>query len=539
MLTLLRLDERAKAYFTITVINVLVTIPFTVYLVVVEDMGANGILLGTFGTGAIFLAYRLWVERRRLSLRPDLGLLRRMVRFGLPTMPAELTLYSLNFIDRIIIVRLAGLAEAGLYALAVKFANGLQVLARGFQLAFPPLAYSIRDDDEARRVYALLVTWFAAVLAFAVTGLWLEARWIVRLLAADEFFPAYEAVGPLAAGIAMYALYLAMVVVLGRTGRTEYGLPATVAAVVVNVALNLILVPSEGIVGAAIALVVSYVVVLVLMYLLTQRLFTVPYEWRRLALLVVVSAALIGVAEAFVPTDGADGFLLRLLLWLAFPLILYVLRFLTPEERVSVRTLLDPAAVKARLADLGSGPQPHDDVPPERACRARGLRAGQPGHGSTVGSPSHRKAEMEVDQDAPAVARGRIEIVAAPQAVWDLLTRIEGWPEWQPKVKSASLEGEVASGSVFRWKPGPMTITSTIRHVEAPREIGWTGETVGISAVHVWRLGPSAVGTEVATEESWDGWAVRAFKGPMRKSLQREIDAALENLKAAAERDGP
>ena len=151
-------------------------------------MGADGILLGTFGTGAFFLAYLLWQERRRLSLWPDRPLLRRMLRFGLPTMPAELTLYSLNFIDRIIIVRLAGLAEAGLYALAVKFANGLQVLARGFQLAFPPLAYSIRDDDEARRVYALLVTWFAAVLAFAVTGLWLEARWIVRLLAADEFF---------------------------------------------------------------------------------------------------------------------------------------------------------------------------------------------------------------------------------------------------------------------------------------------------------------------------------------------------------------
>ena len=248
-LTLLRLDERARAYFTITVVNVLATIPVTVYLVVVEDMGADGILLGTFGTGVLFLAYLLWQERRRLSLRPDVPLLRRMVRFGLPTMPAELTLYSLNFIDRIIIVRLAGLAEAGLYALAVKFATGLQVLARGFQLAFPPLAYSIRDDDEARGVYALLVTWFAALLAFAVVGLWLEARWLVRLLAADEYFPAYEAIGPLAAGVALYALYLAMVVVLGRTGRTEYGLPATAAAVVVNIVLNLILVPEQGIVG--------------------------------------------------------------------------------------------------------------------------------------------------------------------------------------------------------------------------------------------------------------------------------------------------
>ena len=357
-LTMLRLDERARAYFAITVVNVLVTIPCTVYLVVVEDMGADGILLGTFGTGAIFLAYRLWEERRRLSLRPDVPLLRRMLRFGLPTMPAELTLYSLNFIDRIIIVRVAGLAEAGLYALAVKFANGLQVLARGFQLAFPPLAYAIRDDDEARRAYALLVTWFAAVLAFAVTGLWLEARWIVRLLAADEFFASYEAIGLLATGIALYALYLAMVVILGRTGRTEFGLPATASAVVVNVVLNLILVPSHGIVGAGIALVASYVVVLVLMYVFTQRLFRVPYEWGRLALVVGAAAGLVGLGEGLMPTEGFDGFAGRLALWLAFPAVLYVLRFLTAEERAELRKLMSPAAVRERLQRLGGEERP-------------------------------------------------------------------------------------------------------------------------------------------------------------------------------------
>ena len=102
------------------------------------------------------------------------------MRFGLPTMPAELSLYLLNFVDRIIIVRTVGLAEAGLYSLAVKFAQGINVLVRGFQLAWPPLAYSIRDDDEARRAYAAVVTWFVAGCAFVVTGMWLFSRWIVR-----------------------------------------------------------------------------------------------------------------------------------------------------------------------------------------------------------------------------------------------------------------------------------------------------------------------------------------------------------------------
>jgi O-antigen/teichoic acid export membrane protein len=367
VLTLLRLDERPRAYFGITVINVLVTIPFTAWLVVVEDMGASGILLGTFGTtAALFLPYRLWQERRRLAAWPDVPLLRRMLRFGLPTMPAELTLYSLNFIDRIIIVRLAGLAEAGLYALAVKFAQGLNVLARGFQLAFPPLAYSISDDDEARRAYALLVTWFAAVLAFAVTGLWLEARWIVRLLAADEFFASYEAIGLLATGIALYALYLAMVVVLGRTGRTEFGLPATASAVVVNVALNLILVPTEGIVGAGFALVASYVVVIALMYVFTQRLFRVPYEWGRLAMVVLVAGALVGFGELVMPTSGFVGFVGRGTLWLAYPLVLWGLGFLSGEERQWLGVQLRPAAVRAALAGLGREGAPADGVGRER-----------------------------------------------------------------------------------------------------------------------------------------------------------------------------
>ena len=367
-LTLLRVDERARAYFVLTVLNVVATIPVTVVLVVFLDLGAAGILLGTFGTGAVFLAGLLWQQRRRLAVRFEWPLLKRMARFGLPTMPAELTLYSLNFIDRILIVRLAGLAEAGLYALAIKFAQAINVLARGFQLAFPPLAYSIADDDEARRAYSLILTWFAAVCAFAVAGLWLLARWIVDLLAAPEYFESYEAIGLLATGVSLYALYLVLVVILGRTGRTEFSLPATVAGTVVNIVLNLVLIPPYGFVGAAAALVASYLVVLVLMYVLTQRLFPVPYEWGRLALLVGVTAAVVVGGELLLPTHGFAGLALRTILWLAMPAILLALGFLTRAERDGLRMMLSPAAVRERLRALADQPQPAAPPPESDAA---------------------------------------------------------------------------------------------------------------------------------------------------------------------------
>jgi O-antigen/teichoic acid export membrane protein len=352
LLTLFRLEERARAYFVTTMLSVLAAIGLTVVLVVGKGEGARGLLLGSYASGAAFVLALTWVHRRRLSLRFELQLLRRLLRFGLPTMPAELSLYLLNFVDRVIIVRSAGVAEAGLYSLAVKFAQGVNVLVRGFQLAWPPLAYSIRDDGEARRTYAKVVTLFTAGCAFVVAGMWLLSRWIVRALAAPEFFASYKAIGLLATGVTLYALYMVLVVILGRTGRTEFNFPATGAALAANIALNLALVPPLGIVGAGIALVASYLVVLGLMYAFTQRLFPVPYEWSRLLRVVLVSALIIGSGEALLPTDGFAGLAARTALWLAYPFALLLTGFFTPGERHWLRRLRQPGVLAAELRTL-------------------------------------------------------------------------------------------------------------------------------------------------------------------------------------------
>lgn len=365
LLTLFRLEERARAFFSVTIANVLVAIAITVVLVVGQDEGARGLLLGSYVSGAAFVLGLIVVHRRRLSLWIDRALLRRMLRFGLPTMPAELSLYALNFVDRIIIVRSVGLAEAGLYSLAVKFAQAVNVLVRGFQLAWPPLAYSIRDDEEARRAYAAVVTWFLAACAFVVAGMWLFSRWIARALAAPEFFQSYEAVGLISTAVTLYALYMVLLVILGRTGRTEFNFPATIAALVANVVLNLLLVPPLGIVGAGLALVASYVVVVVLMYGFTQRLFPVPYEWARLTRIVLAAAALVALAELLLPTAGLLGLAARGVFWLAYPALLLVTGFFTAEERRWLSKLRHPSVLLSEYRAARDRPAAVDGHLPE------------------------------------------------------------------------------------------------------------------------------------------------------------------------------
>ena len=372
LLTIFRLQERARAFFVTTMLNVLAAIGLTIVLVVGAEEGARGLLLGSYASGAVFVLGLIAYNRRHLSLFLDRPLLRRLFRFGTPTMPAELSLYALNFVDRIIIVRSfgspeAGLAAAGLYSLAVKFAQGINVLARGFQLAWPPLAYSIRDDGEARRFYATVVTWFVAGMAFVVAGMWLLSRWIVRALAAPRFYDAFEPIGLLAAGAALYALYMVLVVILGRTGRTEFNFPATGAALIANVGLNLLLVPPFGIVGAGVALVLSYLVVLTLMYFFTQRLFPVPYEWSRLTRAILTTATLIAAGELLLPTSGAAGLLARTILWLLYPLALLATGFFTPGERRWLAGLRHPDELVRRARAFRPAPAAVDGAIPETA----------------------------------------------------------------------------------------------------------------------------------------------------------------------------
>ena len=143
---------------------------------------------------------------------------------------------------------------------------------------------------------------------------------------------------------------------------------------------------------------------------------------------------------------------------------------------------------------------------------------------------------MDIDRTAPAIAEGEIRIAAAPEVVWDAVSDLERWPSWSPDIKSVTLDGPLAPGTVFRWRSRSTSLTSTLRVVDPPRELGWTGTTMGIRAVHVFRFEPRDGGTLVRSEESWDGLLAKLLKGYSRRTLDKGIRDWLARLKAEAER---
>lgn len=340
---LLRVEERARAFALASLANVLLTIGLTLWLVVGSEQGALGLLLGNYIASAAVLV-GLWVaQREAFGLRPggiDRATLVPMLRFGLPTVPAEVSVFALFFVDRLWLYRFESESSAGLYSLSVKLAGVVVFTVRAFQYAWPPLAYSIVDDDEAARVYARVTTYYVLFTGVVVAGLALLGRWVVRLFASPSYFPAHTALPWVALGWALYGLFLVLVAMAGRAQVTVRNAPAALCGLAVNIALLAALVPPLGIAGAGLALVGAYVVMLVAMWLLTRRLFHVPFEWARLALVVVVAGGLTVAGELLLPSDGATGFVTRALVLAAIPPALWLAGFFHAGELAAARRLL-------------------------------------------------------------------------------------------------------------------------------------------------------------------------------------------------------
>ena len=333
--SLFRVEQRSSAYVVATLANVAITIAATVLLVVVFHKGPLGVLVGNFTGTLLVYAVLLAYSRHALGFQFDRKLYRAMNRFGLPLVPSAVALWLTNFSDRFFLVKLTDVHEVGLYSIGVRVASAIVLLLTAFRLAWPAFAYSIEDDGEAGRTYSFVLTYVVYVCCWLALALGLLAPWIVRLITTPPFYPAQNVVAPLAFGVAAFGAYVVVQIGTGRSRQTRSNWLVTGVAAVLNIALNLTLIPPFGRMGAAVATVAAYSLLFVAMAWRAQRVFPVEYQWRRVATLGAAAVGLTVLGKlVHAPLALALG------LTFAYPIVLALLGFYLPAERQRLRRLL-------------------------------------------------------------------------------------------------------------------------------------------------------------------------------------------------------
>lgn len=344
--THMRLEEKPKGYVVLSLGRTLLSLSLVLFFVLVQKKGIWGVLLGeTIANGAA-LAVAAGLLGRRLVPRVSLEDIKSYLGFGIPFVLANLGAFALLSTDKLVLSAKGLAVETGLYALGGKLGIAINVaIIWPFTLVWTPTMFRIARDEtveEARRVFARIFTYMMGLLLWAGLALGVFATEIIDIISPPEYASAAVISPFIILAYVVYGSYRHFQVGLNVSGKSGSLATSFLAAAVLNLMLNLFLIPRLGMIGAAIATLISYVVMASLVLIAAQKCYPIPYEWSRVARLTVWCLALYGVSRLLFHNTGLlwPHTALKLLFLVAFPAGVFVLRILTPGERSQITSLL-------------------------------------------------------------------------------------------------------------------------------------------------------------------------------------------------------
>lgn len=338
-MSLTRLRRRRRRFVVYSLTRGLTQILFTVLLVAVWHLGVKGILVASLiavcVAAVVTLPEYVFDLTRRVNWRVGLD----MIHFAWPGIIGGVAFYALGYLDRFFVRHFHGDTDTGLYEIAFRYAQVIVVAVLAFRMGWTPWHYpwlrSGRHKDMVARsaLYYFFGTGFLVVLL---------AAWIVpvfHLLMPDSYLDAAPAVAPLALAALVSGTYTLFAVGLNVTKRMRLLGPLALVGGAIAVGLYFLLIPPFSFIGAAWATVAAFSCLAVLVLVVSDRIYPVPWDWRRIGLVLglTVGAALLSLGiDSWMPLPASVP--VRLGITLAFPVLLYALGFFPPGDLRAARS---------------------------------------------------------------------------------------------------------------------------------------------------------------------------------------------------------
>ena len=355
---ILRLTFRPRIYavlnFTLTTLIALISI----LLVVIARMGIEGALWGIFTGTAVTSIASAWAVRDLVTISSIdarmrvLG--RRLLRLGLPLVPASVALWVIAFSNTYFLIQLAGPEQAGVFRAGARLVALLSLAIWAFQLAWTPFSLSLARDPQAPRLYSRVATLYTAGAVGASVLMGAFAPILLRIFTTADYAAAASVIGVLSLGAAALGAYYVVAVGVNLAQRTEQIAWTTLVAAGTNVVLNLTLIPLWGIVGAGLASLAANVLSTGLVYMVSQRFHPLPYEPLKLLVIWLAGSACVATAAILNATAGITlwhSALLGLGLLVIFAVTLLVTRVVTLREIAVLREAIEAKLSARRPAE--------------------------------------------------------------------------------------------------------------------------------------------------------------------------------------------
>jgi len=341
LLLSLQLAERARTFVGITVASAGVSILLSLVLIVVFGRGVAGFIEAGAIAQALTLVLALWVALARIPIRLERDLVFALLRLGIPLVPTFIAALVIQQANKYLLQAIHGLDAVGLYTVGFNLGLFSALIVSAFTNAWYPFFSSYMErKDAAPPVFARIMTYYVVGVGALSLMFFIWARPVALVLLQPRFHDAFASVGPSAAAQFLLGVHSVLSATMYFARDVRYAIVIQGAAALLSIGANLALIPVLGTRGAAIALVLGVLSMVIIQHVWNRYrgYLDIPYERRRLFRFVLLYVA---IAAPFLLDRDLRLFVeIGLSVATSAAVIVAMLALTTPSERATARELL-------------------------------------------------------------------------------------------------------------------------------------------------------------------------------------------------------
>lgn len=244
--------------------------------------GVDGRINAQVWSASIFALLSLWLLKHTnlisiFSWRPQF--IKEALQFGVPLIPHVAGGFLLSSVDRFVINSELGLAQAGIYMVAVQFSMALALVFDSVNKAYVPWLFERlkkNDENEKRQIVRFTYAWYVLILC-SVSLAFTIGPWLIIVVAGENYEAAGDVIGWLILGQVFGGMYLMVTNYIFFSKRTGLLSLVTISSGIINLVLLFLLIVPFGLKGAAYAFCVAMGIRFLLTWMVAQKRHPMPW----------------------------------------------------------------------------------------------------------------------------------------------------------------------------------------------------------------------------------------------------------------------
>ncbi|MCU0342715.1 MAG: polysaccharide biosynthesis C-terminal domain-containing protein [Ignavibacterium sp.] len=325
----LRLERKAKLFSFIKIISIVFNISLNVFLILKLKWGIEAIFISNLAASVVSFLLLIPTLLKNIKFSFHKVLFNRLLKFGLPYLPAGLGMMLVQVIDVPILEKLTDIKTVGIYKANYKLGIFMMLFVNMFQYAWQPFFLTNAKEENAKELFSKVLTYFTIAGSLMLVLLSLFISDIVQInffgfsIIGAKYWAGLYIVPVILLAYVFNGLYVVFSAGIYIEEKSVYAPIVTGVGAVTNVAANYLLIPHLNIMGAALATLLSYFVMAAGYYIVTQKFYKINYDSYKLSK-IAIAVIFIGIVYYLLMYSGFLNIYYKLILALIFILFIWL-----------------------------------------------------------------------------------------------------------------------------------------------------------------------------------------------------------------------